>query len=65
MAGLKFILNETEAKRAQHWLTHHGCPMPPNQRRLRYLFSQTGIGTACTVICSCGAKRNITDYDSW
>ena len=33
---------------------------------IRFIFTPTSIANACTIKCIiCGAKENITDYDTW
>ena len=33
--------------------------------RYKYGFAPTSLGTAITVECAYGEKKNVTDYDSW
>lgn len=65
-----FVLSVKEALRAAKWRREHdkkcgrtfdGEPNP----HYAYSFSPTGIGEAITVSCHCGAKEDVTDYDSW
>ncbi len=39
--------------------------MGANGGTFTYSFTPTGIGQAVTVSCSCGAEKNVTDYDMW
>lgn len=68
-----FSYSPKEAEKIRLWLEDHDGTCPYAKRnaqgaaggRLTFAFTPTGIGTAIEVICACGAKENITDYDSW
>ena len=74
----RFTIITYELKEVLDWQTEHNktCPyyddgtkvVSPQGAiggRTTYSFTPTGIGVAVTVSCACGAKENITDYDSW
>ena len=68
-----FIMSVKEALAANRWRREHDnlCERMhrdfPGQRtpHYTYSFSQTGIGEGVTISCHCGAKEDVTDYDSW
>ena len=68
-----FVMSVKEALRSAKWRREHDneCsrrhPDFPAQRipHYTYSFSPTGIGEAVTISCHCGAKEDVTDYDSW
>jgi hypothetical protein len=60
-------LTVKEWNKAIRWYGQHAsrCEVPHKARRITWEFSQTGIGVAITVTCSCGSAENVTDYGSW
>lgn len=74
----KFTIKTYELKEVLDWKIEHNktCPyyddgtktISPQGAiggRTTYNFTPTSIGMAVSVSCACGAKKNITDYDSW
>lgn len=60
-----------QQKKLAEWLAQHDktCAYRDNQGavggRLTYLTTPTSLGSVEEVACACGAKINLTDYDSW
>jgi len=65
---MSFVLNERETVRARDFMaTHderHGKSLAAIGGRFNFEFHVTSVGNFCTVICSCGAKQDVTDYDA-
>lgn len=66
---IEFKLNEKENKLAEKFLQEHKHPEVYKGAiggHLNFIFTPTSIADTCTIECEiCGAKKNITDYDSW
>lgn len=65
---MTFRLNESEQKSYNEFVIEH--KHPKNQTTIggkhTIAFTPTGLGPAIEVTCNiCGAKKDITDYDSW
>lgn len=67
-------MSEKEQVEFNKWNKEHRevCPLlqpgvdkPAIGGRLTFGFTPTGIGTAITVKCMCGAEKNLTDYECW
>lgn len=70
--GETFQLNEKEAALAASWLRYHRsnrkrCAMlrANLEQAISYQFTPAGIGTVVHVVCGCGERKNVTDYESW
>lgn len=50
-----------EQERFQQWSKAHSCSSPS----LTLYIADCRVGFGLDVVCSCGAKSEITDYDSW
>lgn len=66
---IEFKLNEKETKLAKKFMQEHRHPdiyKGAIGGHLKYIFTPTSIGDACTIKCTiCGTEENITDYKSW
>lgn len=66
---IEFKLNEKENELAEKFMQEHRHSEVNKGAiggHIHFIFTPTGIGDACTIECIiCGAKENITDYDSW
>lgn len=66
-----FVASESETEMAVAWIAKHKCSLRQNikknmyKRSISWIFTDTSIGTAIEVSCSCGKKANVTDYGSW
>jgi hypothetical protein len=65
-----FSMDEKETDRASEFWDEHDCSMRGKYRGAagggnQVIFSPSGLGTAVTVKCYCGAEKNITNYSSW
>ena len=61
--------SEECVKIRQFWETHE-CTLSRNEKvrgyeNLDLTHYNCGIGTSSWVYCKCGAKEDITDYDTW
>lgn len=60
-----------ELKEMEQWAANHTsdvCTMKyfgAIRGAFTYSFTPTNLGVICTVECTCGAKHDATDYDSW
>ncbi len=64
----KFELTSEEVERIRKWDKNHFCTLTTEGAiggRLTYSFTPTGLGVVTEVECACGAKIDLTDYDSW
>ena len=70
----EFKMNEREADAATKWTSEHVCASTRwawdfwtklTREHFTYSFSPTGIGDSVIVSCHCGAKKDVTDYESW
>lgn len=65
---LHFELNELETERANEFVRshddRHGKSLAAIGGRFNFEFHVTSVGNFCTVICSCGEKKDVTDYDA-
>jgi TnpA family transposase len=65
-----FSLSEDQNKQASEWLTAHR-----KECRIKYggaiggtitwEFTPTSIGLIVVIVCACGAKCDISNYDDW
>ncbi len=70
---MKFSLTEEEMEKFRVWYANHGktCQLTKRENQgaaggaVTYAFTPTGLGEVCEIICACGEKINVTDYDSW
>ena len=65
----EFDMNEREASAAAKWTSEHKCHWFWRAAKVTacftYAFTPTGIGDSVIVSCHCGAKKDVTDYESW
>lgn len=60
----QFSMSEAEQAYAEEFITGYLCS-PQMITAISYRFTETGIGVALEVSCSCGEKQDITDYGEW
>jgi len=60
-----FALSPEESKRAKTWCKQHGKRHQGRHNSWTYRFTCTGVGTKVEVVCSCGAEKDVTDYEQW
>lgn len=64
-----FAPTESEAVKIRAFVdehnARHGREKTSIGGRFTYSFSPTSIGTVVEVRCFCGAKEDVTEYDSW
>lgn len=56
-------MNEIELTAAAAWKEKHKVECPDGH--INVVFHPTPIGVAYEVVCSCGKKENVTDFDCW
>jgi hypothetical protein len=57
---------EIEAEKINAWIQEHATVCTTATAcRISFTFSQTGVGEVVHVVCSCGEKCDLTDYDSF
>lgn len=57
-------LHKTETEAFNDWLIEHTKYCPRGYSKIEQS-SASGIGVLSSVTCSCGMKRDITDYSKW
>ena len=60
-----FSLDKLELDAARSFIKDHACTQTPLNRSIFYRFSDAGMGTNIHVQCSCGADKDVSNYDSW
>lgn len=62
----KIYLTALEISRSARFVREHRKTCKEIETdSLEFKFTPTGIGTGVDIICPCGHKKDITDYDSW
>jgi hypothetical protein len=63
----EFALEPAEIEKAHVWIQEHAktCASKAVASSVSFVFSQTGVGEVIHVVCSCGEKCDLTDYDSF
>jgi len=56
-----------ESERAMEFQAHHRHLDMPDMPEDRFVYeiTETGIGPKLVIVCRCGDRLDITDYDSW
>lgn len=67
---MEFCLTEEDKKKYNTWLKEHNktCPIAYEGAiggKITFQFTPTSLGTVTVVICGCGKKLNLTDYEGW
>ncbi len=67
---MNFILSDEQKKQASEWLQKHyeECPVKycgAIGGPITWKFTPTSIGVVTVIVCACGAKVDISDYDDW
>ena len=60
-----FVIPPYEQMTLDKWYSKHSRRCKLQHRALTYCFTNTGIGQAIEVRCTCGESINITDYEQW
>lgn len=68
--GVSFSLSKDQTEVANNWFKDHReyCTIDDVGAiggRYKYEFIPTGLGTIENVVCSCGAKLELTDFRCW
>lgn len=64
----KFELDDLEEEKTLKWFKEHSCKevlKRAKRRSISYTFTPSGIGVVKVVSCSCGSKKDVTNYDLW
>ncbi len=64
----RFNLSEKEQKRCDKFIKKHKHKkwnLTAIGGRFTYLFTPTSVGTGISIKCTCGKKKDITDYSDW
>jgi len=74
----QFSLDGVELEKFRTWEAAHdrtckfyddgtspACPSGAIGGRMTYCFTPTGLGNITVIKCLCGAKVNVTDFESW
>lgn len=62
-----FELSQKEVIRISLWHKEHKCKVWRGVANMStsYVFTPTGIGTCVEIVCTCGERKDITDYENW
>ena len=60
-----FSLDPTELAASREFIKDHACTLTPLNRGIYYRFCDAGVGTNIHIQCSCGADKDISNYDCW
>lgn len=60
-----FTLDPSELAAAREFIKGHPCKETPLTRCIFYRFCDAGMGNNIHVQCSCGADKDISNYDCW
>lgn len=64
----KFELDDQEEEKVIKWFKEHSCSViltGSETRSISYTFTPIGIGVMKVVGCTCGSKKDVTNYDLW
>jgi hypothetical protein len=67
---MKFELTEEEENKYKIWIKEHNktCSIKYAGAiggKITFQFTPTSLGLVTQVVCGCGKKLNLTDYEGW
>jgi len=65
---MQFSFTQKEQNTFDEWFRDHHCTVQYGGAiggSITYTFTPNNIGVVSIVKCTCGAEKDVTDYDEW